>query len=293
MTTIAWVGLGRMGMPMSRHLVEAGHQVQGYDLNPAAVLAGREQGLEPCSSVAEAVEGAEFVLTMLPHGSDVLQVYSAPGGVLDSASDRAVLLDCSTVSIAACEELHRLCGDRGLAFLDAPVSGGTVGAEAGSLTFMVGGDSDVFHAASEVITPMSANIFHTGGPTTGQVAKICNNLILLINLASTAEGATLAKKLGLDPRVFYDIASVSSADSWPLRNWYPIPGVVAGSASSRGFEPPTFTARLAHKDLGLALEAARAFPQALPLGTVVFEAFQELMDTGHGGKDCSIISTLL
>lgn len=293
MTRVAWIGLGRMGLPMSTHLVSAGFDVRGYDITEAALDRASAAGVSASSLLAEALEGADIVVTMLPHGNDVADVFLREGGVFDSAPETAIMIDSSTIPVATCQQLHDTAHMKNRSFLDAPVSGGTVGAEAGTLTFMVGGAEEVFEQARRVIEPMASNIFHTGGATTGQIAKICNNLILLINLASTAEGAVLAERLGLDPRVFWEIASVSSADSWPLRNWYPIPGVVPESAASRGFSPPTFTTRLAHKDVGLALQAAQSINQDLTLGPIVYSMLEALIDKGNGDKDCSAISTLM
>ncbi len=293
MKKIAWIGLGRMGLPMATHLVNAGHSLAGYDLNEDSLIRAEAVGIARAKTIEDAVSGADVVFTMLPQGADVLSVYTDPEGILAHASPSTLLVDSSTISIAACHELHSLAKEAGFRFLDGPVSGGTVGAEDGTLAFMVGGDREAFDDVSPVIEPMSANIFHTGGPTTGQVAKICNNLILFINLSATAEGAVLAERLGLDKKKFFDIASVSSADSWPLRNWYPVPGVVETAASSRDFEPPTFTARLARKDVSLAVEAAHDIGQTLRLGEMVKGFYDELIDDGLGEKDCSIISRLM
>jgi 3-hydroxyisobutyrate dehydrogenase len=293
MKKVAWIGLGRMGLPMATHLVDAGHSVTGYDLSEDSLIKAEGVGIARSQTIKDAVAGADVVFTMLPQGADVLSVYKDPEGILAHATPSTLLVDSSTISISACHELHSLAKEAGFRFLDAPVSGGTVGAEDGTLAFMVGGDQEAFDDASPVIEPMSANIFHTGGPTTGQVAKICNNLILFINLSATAEGAVLAERLGLDKKKFFDIASVSSADSWPLRNWYPVPGVVETAASSRDFESPTFTARLARKDVSLAVDAAHDIGQTLRLGEMVQGFYDELIDDGLGEKDCSIISRLM
>ena len=293
MKKVAWIGLGRMGLPMATHLVDAGHSVTGYDLSEESLIKAEAVGIARAQTIKDAVAGADVVFTMLPQGADVLSVYKDPEGILAHATSSTLLVDSSTISIAACHELHSLAKESGFRFLDAPVSGGTVGAEGGTLAFMVGGDQEAFDDASPVIEPMAANIFHTGGPTTGQVAKICNNLILFINLSATAEGAVLAERLGLDKKKFFDIASVSSADSWPLRNWYPVPGVVETAASSRDFEAPTFTARLARKDVSLAVEAAHDIGETLRLGEMVQGFYDQLIDDGLGEKDCSIISRLM
>src|SRR6478735_6593251 len=225
MAVIGWIGLGNMGGHMSVNLVKAGHDVRGFDLNPAALAA------------AEAVRGADAVFTMLPKGEHARAVYLGEDGVLKHADTRTLLIDSSTIDIASAQELHDAAAAAGFRFVDAPVSGGMSGAEAGTLTFMVGGEEGAVKDAAGFIGPMAANIIPTGGATTGQAAKICNNLMLFINLASTAEGAVLADRLGLDKQVFWDIASVSSGDSWALRTWYPVPGVVPTAASNNDFAP--------------------------------------------------------
>jgi 3-hydroxyisobutyrate dehydrogenase len=237
------------------------------------------------------VAGADVVFTMLPKGEHAKAVYLGGDGVLAHADTRTLLVDSSTIDIAAAKELHDAAAAAGFRFVDAPVSGGMSGAKAGTLTFMVGGEAGAVADASRYIEPMAANIIPTGGPTTGQAAKICNNLMLLINLASTAEGAVLADRLGLDKKVFWDIASVSSGDSWALRTWYPVPGVVPTAASNNDFEP-TFTAELANKDIGLAISAAEDTGTPLEIGRHVQQLYQRLIDSGNSGKDCSMIIKL-
>lgn len=292
MATIGWIGLGNMGGPMAANLVRAGHEVIGYDMNETASARAAEHGVRTVTSIAEAVAAANFVFTMLPNGKIASDVYTQPGGVFDSADPHAVLVDSSTIDIATSKVLHRDAESRGLSFLDAPVSGGTVGAEAGTLTFMVGGSEDVLAVARPVIESMSKNIFYAGAGSMGQAAKIANNMILFITLAATAEGAVLADRLGLDRQVFWDIASVSSADSWALRTWYPISGPVPNSAANRDFEP-TFTVELAHKDVNLALQAGQDSDTPLELAEHVSELFDRLIAEGLGKKDCSILSKLV
>ena len=229
---------------------------------------------------------------MLPRGEHAVAVYLGEGGVLASASPGTLLVDSSTIDIESAQKLHDAATDAGFRFVDAPVSGGISGAQAGTLTFMIGGEADAVADASVFIEPMSANIIPTGGATTGQAAKICNNLMLFINLASTAEGAVLADRLGLDKQVFWNIASVSSGDSWALRTWYPIAGVVPASAANNDFAP-TFTAELANKDINLAIAAAKATDTPLEIGEHVQHLFQRLINADQGGKDCSMIVKLM
>jgi 3-hydroxyisobutyrate dehydrogenase len=292
MAVIAWIGLGNMGGYMSANLANAGHEVRGFDLNPGAVAAAEAGGVKPAGSIAQAVDGADVVFTMLPKGEHARAVYLGEGGVLAHADTRTLLVDSSTIDIASAQALHDAAAAAGFRFVDAPVSGGMSGAKAATLTFMIGGEAGAVADATAYIKPMAANIIPTGGATTGQAAKICNNLMLFINLASTAEGAVLADRLGLDKQVFWDIASVSSGDSWALRTWYPVAGVVPTAASNNGFAP-TFTTELANKDIGLAISAARDTGTPLELGEHVQQLFQRLIDSGQSGMDCSAIVKLV
>lgn len=292
MAVIGWIGLGNMGGPMTANLVKAGHRVQGFDLSQHALDAAQANGVTIVSSPAEVVSGADVVFTMLPKGDHVRSVYLGDGGLLALADTKTLLVDSSTIDIESARAVHEAAAAGGFRFVDAPVSGGMSGAEAGTLTFMIGGDDAYVAEASEYIKPMSRNIIPTGGPTTGQAAKICNNLMLFINLASTAEGAVLADRLGLDKQVFWNIASVSSGDSWALRTWYPVPGVVPTAASNNDFAP-TFTTELANKDIGLAISAAEDTGTPLEIGKHVQQLFQRLIDAGDAGKDCSMIIKLV
>lgn len=292
MAVVAWIGLGHMGGPMTANMVKAGHAVRGFDLSAAALEAAVANGVEAVESVEAAVQGADVVFTMLPKGDHVRSVYFGDAGILAHAAQETLLIDSSTIDIESAQAVHDAAAAAGFRFVDAPVSGGMSGAAAGTLTFMIGGEAGAVADASDYIKPMAANIIPTGGPTTGQAAKICNNLMLFINLASTSEGAVLADRLGLDKQVFWDIASVSSGDSWALRTWYPVPGVVPTSAANNGFAP-TFTAELANKDIGLAIAAARSTQTPLEIGEHVQQLFQRLIDGGQGAKDCSMIVSLV
>ena len=292
MAVIAWIGLGNMGGSMSVNLAKAGHDVRGFDLNAEAVAAAEAGGVKPAGSIADAVDGADVVFTMLPKGEHARAVYLGEEGVLAHADTRTLLVDSSTIDIASAQALHDAAAAAGFRFVDAPVSGGMSGAKAATLTFMIGGEAGAVAEATEYIKPMAANIIPTGGATTGQAAKICNNLMLFINLASTAEGAVLADRLGLDKQVFWDIASVSSGDSWALRTWYPVAGVVPTAASNNDFAP-TFTTELANKDIGLAISAARDTGTPLEIGEHVQQLFQRLIDAGQSGMDCSAIVKLV
>lgn len=292
MATIAWIGLGNMGHPMTKNLVEAGHTVRGFDLSEAAVSVAAADGIIPVGSAAEALEGAEIAFTMLPKGEHARSAYLGDDGIFAIAAPGTLLIDSSTVDVASARALHDAAAQAGFEFLDAPVSGGISGAQAGTLTFMIGGEDAVVEKARPFIEPMARTIIATGGPTTGQAAKICNNLMLFINMVSTSEATVLADRLGIDHSVFHAVASASSGDSWPLRTWYPFPGVVDSSPANADFAP-TFTADLALKDIGLAMAAGEETETPLVLGTIVTEMLQQISDAGAGGKDCSIVKKLV
>lgn len=289
---VGWIGLGNMGGPMTANLVTAGHHVTGFDLSEPATASAAEHGVTVVGSVAEAVEGADLVFTMLPAGQHARAVITGPDGVLASAPSSALVVDSSTIDIQTARDLHEAAAAAGFAFLDAPVSGGVSGAAAGTLTFMVGGDADVLDRAREVIEVMAGRIFHCGGPGNGQAAKITNNMMLAITLQATCEGAVLADRLGLDHSTFQQLASVSSGDSWALRTWYPMPGVVETAAANRDFAGG-FSTALLRKDLGLALQAGEQTATDLSFAAAVAARLDTVVENGWSDKDCSILVKLL
>lgn len=288
MTSIAWIGLGNMGSRMSAHLVGAGHDVRGFDVVDALRESAAEHGIIPVGSLAEAVTGAEVVITSLPKGEHVRQVLEAPGGVFEHAAHGTLILDTSTVDIETSRWCHAESGSRGLRFVDAPVSGGTQGAEAATLTFMLGGEEADVADAKAIVTPMAGNVFVIGAATHGIAAKLVNNLMLGVSILGMAEGSQLAHRLGLDPHAFFDVVRVSSGDSWPTRTWYPVPGVVPGAAANHNFDA-SFSAMLCHKDVSLAIAGAEAAGVHVPAATLIRDQLQRLLDDGLGGKDCSLV----
>ncbi|SFR90713.1 3-hydroxyisobutyrate dehydrogenase [Agromyces sp. CF514] len=289
MAVIGWIGLGHMGGPMAAHLVAAGHEVRGFDLDEAACLVAAERGVQVCESIADAVSGADAVFTSLPGNDHVRAVYAATGGVWATAPSQALLLDTSTVDVDTSRWCHAESAAHGFAFVDSPISGGIAGAERGSLTFMLGGDPDAVAAARPLVEPMAAHVFDLGGPTLGIAAKLANNLMLFVSLVGVAEGAALAASLGLDPVRFHEVASASSGDSWPLRTWYPAPGVVETSPANRSFDA-TFSAALAEKDLSFAVAAGEASGLHTPAAELALEQFRRLASEGYAGKDASLVA---
>ncbi|WP_243075256.1 NAD(P)-dependent oxidoreductase [Microbacterium sp. SS28] len=289
MSTIAWIGLGHMGAPMTAHLVAAGHTVRGVDVNPAAAEAAASRGVTVVSSIAEALQGADACITSLPMPAHVRAVYDGPDGVWAGAAPGTLLLDTSTVDIETSRWCHTGSAERGFVFVDSPISGGTAGAEAHSLTFMLGGAPDDVARAEELVAPMAGKVIACGGPTAGIAAKLVNNMMLFIGVMATAEGSQLAEQLGLDPTVFWQVAGASSGGSWPQRVWWPVPGVVESAAANKNFDA-TFSVDLARKDCGLAVQAGEATGVHLPAAELALSQLEELASRGLGGKDCTLVT---
>ena len=239
MATIAWIGLGHMGGPMSGNLVAAGHEVRGVDPDPACREAAAARGVRVVDTIAEAVAGADAVFTSLPRGEHVREVLGGEGGVWATAPTSALLLDTSTVDVETSRFCHESSAERGFRFVDSPVSGGIAGATAGTLTFMLGGEEDAVTEAASFVEPMAGHVFIVGGPTMGIAAKLANNLMLFVSLLGLAEGSQLAAELGLDAETFFKVASVSSGDSWPLRTWYPCPASWRPARRTATSTPPS------------------------------------------------------
>src|SRR5690606_9864725 len=253
MKTIAFIGLGNMGNPMAANLVKAGLAVRGYDLSPDHLETARGNGVTVAASGAEAVEGADVVITMLPAGAHVLSVYRQ---ILPAAKAGSLFIDCSTIDVDSARSAHALAASAGMLSVDAPVSGGVGGAAAGTLTFMAGGEDGAFARAEPVLPPMGGRIVHCGGPGSGQAAKICNNMILGISMIGVAEAFVLAERLGLSHQALFDVASSSSGQCWSLTTYCPVPGPVPTSPANRDYQPG-FAAALMLKDLRLARAAAQ------------------------------------
>lgn len=289
MSVIAFVGLGHMGLPMSANLVAGGHTVRGVDVNPAAQAAAADRGVHVVASIADALAGADACITSLPMPQHVRAVYDGPEGIWAHAAPGTLLLDTSTVDVDTCRWCHDGSAARGFAFVDSPVSGGTAGAEAHTLTFMLGGADADIERAGEIVQPMAGNVIACGPATAGIAAKLVNNMMLFIDVMAIAEGSQLAERLGLDPKVFWDVANVSSGGSWAQRVWYPVPGVVASAAANRNFDA-TFSVDLARKDCALAVQAGATTGVQLPAATLALSQLDQLVEEGLGHKDCTIVT---
>ena len=286
MAKIGFIGLGNMGLPMAQNLLKAGHDVRGFDMSNAQVVALTASGGQAAANVKAAASGAEIVITMLPAGQHVRDVYLGADGVLATAGAETLLIDSSTIDVATARDVAAAAEQKGLAMLDAPVSGGVGGAQAGTLTFMVGGGEGAFARARPILEQMGRTIVHAGGAGNGQAAKICNNMILGISMIAVSEAFVLAEKLGLDAQKLYDISSKSSGQCWSLTTYCPVPGPVPASPANRDYKAG-FTASMMLKDLKLAQDAAKAAGAETPLGADAAKIYGEFVAAGEGTRDFS------
>lgn len=292
MAKIAFVGLGNMGLPMATNLVKAGHDVAGFDLSAEARAALAAAGGRGAATVAEAVSGAEVVVSMLPEGRHVDAVYAGENGVFAHAAAGALFIDSSTIHVETARSVGAAAAAKGFVMVDAPVSGGVGGAAAATLTFMVGGTDEGFARARPILEAMGKTIVHAGHAGAGQAAKICNNMILGISMVAVCEGFALADKLGLDAQKLFDIASTSSGQCWSLTSYCPVPGPVPTSPANRGYAPG-FAAAMMLKDLKLAQDVASAAGQATPLGAEAAQLYRLFVDQGNAGRDFSALFEFL
>jgi 3-hydroxyisobutyrate dehydrogenase len=284
MAKIAFIGLGHMGGGMAPNLAKAGHEVRAFDLVPEAVENAVAGGCTGAGSTADAVKGADVVITMLPAAQHVRAVYQ--NDVAPKAAEGALLIDCSTIDVASAREVGEALKKQGFDFVDAPVSGGIAAAAGGALTFMVGGTDEQFEKAKPYLEPMAKAVIHAGQLGAGQAAKICNNMILGATMAATCEAFVLAQKLDLDPQVFFDISSKASGQSWSMTSYAPVPGVGPDTPADHDYEGG-FAAALMLKDLKLAADAARSVGAYTPMGGEAEELYQRFVDRGGGNKDFS------
>lgn len=289
MATIAFIGLGNMGNPMAANLVKAGHTVRGFDLVQANLDVARAHGAEIAPDAGAAVRNADVVITMLPAGKHVLSVYEE---IAPQAEAGALFIDSSTIDVESARKAHAIAASHELLSIDAPVSGGTGGAAAGTLTFMAGGSKEAFAKAEPILQPMAGRIVHCGDGGAGQAAKICNNMILGISMIGVGEAFVLAEKLGLSHQALFDVASTSSGQCWSLTSYCPVPGPVPASPANRDYKPG-FAAALMLKDLRLAQEAAQAAGAPTPLGAEATQLYALFNAAGHGGTDFSGIIRFL
>jgi 3-hydroxyisobutyrate dehydrogenase len=290
MSVIGFIGVGNMGTGMAANLVKAGHTVRAFDVSDAALSHAVEAGAARMSSVTEAVTGANAVITMLQTGQQVHDVYE--NEAFAAASRQAILIDCSTIDVATARTVGEAAAERGLAMVDAPVSGGVAGAIAATLTFMVGGTDTSFAMAQPILAAMGKAVIHAGPAGSGQAAKICNNMLLGASMIATAEAFNLAIRLGLDPQVFFDISSKASGQCWSMTSYCPVPGPVPAAPSNRNYEGG-FMSALMLKDLKLAMAASQATGASVPMGALAESLYQNFVNLGGAPKDFSAIIKLL
>lgn len=288
---IAFIGLGNMGNPMARNLVKAGHELVVFDVFPEAIGKLVAAGAKAAISIGSAAKKAEVVITMLPSSPHVRDVYVGAGELLANVTSETLLIDSSTIDPHTAREVAAAAAQRNIIMLDAPVSGGTGGAEAGTLTFMVGGDVAAFETVKPILEKMGKNIVHCGATGTGQVAKICNNLILGISMIGVSEAMNLGASLGIDPKLLASIVNTSSGRCWSSDTYNPFPGVIDSVPASRGYTGG-FGVDLMLKDLGLAMEAAKQTKQPAILGAIAHQLYQTWSAMGSGAKDFSSIINL-
>jgi 3-hydroxyisobutyrate dehydrogenase len=292
MAEIGFIGLGNMGGPMAANLIKAGHRLKVFDLSQEAVAKLAGAGGASAGSASEAANGTEAIITMLPAGQHVRDTYLGTQGLIAAASPGTLLIDCSTIDVATAREVSAAASAAGHDMLDAPVSGGTGGAQAATLTFMAGGSDSAFARAEPILSVMGKTVVHAGGPGNGQAAKICNNMILGVSMIAVSEAFALGEKLGLSHQTLFDIASKSSGQCWSLTSYCPVPGPVPASPANRDYAPG-FTAAMMLKDLKLAQDASRMAGANTPLGAEAAALYGLFASHGDGALDFSAIVKLL
>jgi len=292
MARIGFIGLGNMGLPMAQNLIKAGHQVEGVDVTTTATDKLRAAGGAVAETAKIAATRADVLITMLPSGKEVREVYLGAGGVIENANAGTLLIDSSTIDVESARVVAAAAEQRGLLMIDAPVSGGVGGAQAGSLTFMVGGPEQAFARAKSILEVMGKTIVHAGGAGNGQAAKICNNMILGVSMIAVSEAFVLAEKIGLDKQKLFDIASKASGQCWSMTSYCPVPGLVPTSPANRDYQPG-FTTAMMLKDLKLAQEAARAANVATPMGAEAAALYGLHAGQGKAAEDFSGIIRFL
>jgi len=291
MSKIAFIGLGHMGLPMACNLVKAGYDVTGFDLVPSALEQLVAAGGKAAVSAREAIEGVQVVVSMLPASKHVEGLYLGEDGLLAYIQAGSLVLECSTIAPDAARKVHKAAEEMGIDMLDAPVSGGTAGAAAGTLTFMTGGAAATLEKAREVLGAMGKSIFHAGAAGAGQVAKVCNNQLLAVHMLGTAEALALGVANGLDPATLAEIMRQSSGGNWSLEKYNPWPGVMENAPASKDYSGG-FATELMTKDLGLAQEAAQSTGSSTPMGSLALQLYRMMMKQGNGKLDFSAVQKL-
>lgn len=286
MISIGWIGLGHMGNPMAKHLLKAGFALSVYDVVPDAAQAMTQYGATVATSLADLAKQSDVIITSVQTSAQVNAICLSPEGIFAHAKPHTLYIDCSSIDITVTHALHEAAKRLQIAMLDAPVSGGVAGAEAATLTFMVGGHESDFQRAEPILKCMGKNIIHAGAAGSGQAAKICNNLLLGISMIGVCEAFTLAEKLGLDAKKFFAISSNSSGQCWSMTKYCPVPGILENVPANHHYQPG-FMANMMLKDLHLGQQAAEAVNAAIPMGTLATELYTLYVNQGYGETDFS------
>ena len=292
MTKVSFIGLGNMGLPMAKNLVKAGHDITGFDLVEGQLTELVKSGGKVSENLNDTLKNSEVVITMLPSGKHVKSVYLGEEGIIKNSPAGLLLIDSSTIDVESAREVEEVANKSDLKMLDAPVSGGVTGAEAGTLTFMVGGDEGAFEKGKELLDIMGGNVIHAGQAGNGQVAKICNNMLLAISMIGTSEAFNLAERLGLDSQTFYDISSTASGQCWSMTSYCPVPGPVPTSPANNNYQPG-FSSALMLKDLRLSQEASKITNVGTPLGAHSTEIYEKMEEGGYDNLDFSGVIKLI
>ena len=292
MTKVSFIGLGNMGLPMAKNLVKAGHDITGFDLVEGQLTELVKSGGKVSENLNDTLKNSEVVITMLPSGKHVKSVYLGEEGIIKNSPAGLLLIDSSTIDVGSAREVEEVANKSDLKMLDAPVSGGVTGAEAGTLTFMVGGDEGAFEKGKELLDIMGGNVIHAGQAGNGQVAKICNNMLLAISMIGTSEAFNLAERLGLDSQTFYDISSTASGQCWSMTSYCPVPGPVPTSPANNNYKPG-FSSALMLKDLRLSQEASKITNVGTPLGAHSTEIYEKMEEGGYDNLDFSGVIKLI
>lgn len=287
---IGFIGLGNMGLRMARNLIKKGRKLKVYDVTPVSIQ--KVGDVIICKNPSEVAEDTSTIVTMLPNGNAVREVILGENGLLRSAPKNSILIDCSTIEASLAQDLYETTKAKNVSFVDAPVSGGVTGAEAATLTFMVGGEKPDLECVEPILKQMGARVLHCGKAGAGQVAKVCNNLILAASMMATAEGMHLGVSLGLDPKVLASVINTSSGRCWSSDSYNPVPGVMEGVPSSKNYEGG-FACNLMAKDLGLAQDAAHKVGAPIVLGAVAHQVYKVMIKNGYGLKDFSAVYKFL
>ena len=292
MTKVSFIGLGNMGLPMAKNLVKAGHDITGFDLVEGQLTELVKSGGKVSENLNDTLKNSEVVITMLPSGKHVKSVYLGEEGIIKNSPAGLLLIDSSTIDVESAREVEEVANKSDLKMLDAPVSGGVTGAEAGTLTFMVGGDEGAFEKGKELLDIMGGNVIHAGQAGNGQVAKICNNMLLAISMIGTSEAFNLAERLGLDSQTFYDISSTASGQCWSMTSYCPVPGPVPSSPANNNYKPG-FSSALMLKDLRLSQEASKITNVGTPLGAHSTKIYEKMEEGGYDNLDFSGVIKLI